>query len=163
MSACHCQSLPNREETFARESRRTPVRLAAASTLSILVAFFPKCPICWAAYTSSLGIAGISSLPYPQAWFPVLVAMLGLHLWLLFRQTARVGYGPFTCSVFGISTLLLARQYAPQTHWLLSGGILFTVGGSVWNSISMSLRKADRLPATDRPNAVEPAPNHACH
>jgi len=135
----------------------------AASTLSILVAFLPKCPACWAAYSSGLGIAGISSLPFPQAWFPVLVAMLGLHLWLLFRQRARVGYGPFICSVVGVSTLLLARQYAPQAQWLLSGGILLTVGGSVWNSISMSFRKAERLSSADRPNGVAPAPHHACH
>ena len=104
--------------------------------------------MCWAAYTSALGIAGLAQTPYFEYLFPALVAMLGVHLLLLWKQAARVGYGPFLASIGGAATLLLVRQYAPDAHWALNAGILLMLGGSVWNSFSMKWRSTRPLPVS---------------
>ena len=41
---------------------------------SLGVAFFPKCPVCWAAYLSVFGIAGLEQIPYAPWLQPVLAA-----------------------------------------------------------------------------------------
>lgn len=141
MSSCHRQSLLCDDKT----SRRPPVRSALALGLSLLVAFFPKCPMCWAAYSGALGIASIVQIPYMGFLFPVLVALLGLHLWLLFKQAARVGHGPFLISVGGAVTLLLVRYWFPHASWALKSGILLMLLGSIWNSFSLNrMRSAIR-------------------
>ena len=104
--------------------------------LSLLVAFFPKCPMCWAVYMSALGVTGLAQVPYLSFLFPVLVGMLGVHLFLLWRQVDKVGPGPFLTSVAGILTVLLVRTYAADAHWALNGGILLMLGGSLWQSFS---------------------------
>ncbi len=116
------------------------VRSVAAVGLSFLVAFFPKCPACWAAYMSALGFASLAQIPYVGFLFPVLVAMLGVHLVLLWKQVGKVGCGPLLASIGGTLTVLLVRSYAPGAHWALNGGILLMLGGSLWHSLSMKRR-----------------------
>ena len=119
---------------------RSSARTFGALALSFLVAFFPKCPMCWAAYCSALGLAGISGSPYMEALLPLLVAMLGFHLISLAKQVGKVGYGPLLISVAGAATLFLVRHFTPSLQWGLNGGILLIVGGSVWNSFVMRRR-----------------------
>lgn len=124
------------------------VRPAVAVSLSFLVTFFPKCPMCWAAYMSALGVVGLARIPYMGFLFPVLVAMLGIHLFLLWKQAGKAGYGPLLASVGGTLTVLLVRTYAPDAQWALNGGILLMLGGSVWHSFSMRGRSASPQPMT---------------
>lgn len=112
-------------------------RSAATLGVSFLVAFFPKCPLCWAAWSSSLGLAGILQGPHVELLFPVLLGLLGVHLWLMLKQVPQVGYGPLLLSTAGILTLLAVRRYLSEAHWLLAGGILLMLAGSVWNSLAM--------------------------
>ncbi|BCU78460.1 hypothetical protein [Luteolibacter sp. LG18] len=137
MPACSCKSPVAGEPAGAPTHGRPSARTAGAFALSVLVAFFPKCPMCWAAYCSALGLAGISGSPYMEALLPVLVAMLVLHLVSLGKQIGKVGYGPVLLSVTGAATLFLVRRYAPSLTWALNSGILLIVGGSVWNSLAM--------------------------
>jgi hypothetical protein len=121
-------------------STKNPRRSAgalAATSLGFLIAFFPKCPMCWAAFLSGLGISGISKIPYPRFLFPFLVVLLGGHLLLLIMQASHAGYGPFLISVAGALTLLFVRYYVPEVHWALNSGIVLMLGGSVWNSFSV--------------------------
>jgi protein SCO1 len=57
---------------------------AAASVLGTLaslgVAFFPKCPICWATYMSALGISSLVPIPYSPWLQPVLFGVMTLNL-----------------------------------------------------------------------------------
>lgn len=55
--------------------------------LALAIALFPKCPLCWAAYLSLLGIAG-SAVPYSPVVLPLLVALLALNLVILARTTS---------------------------------------------------------------------------
>lgn len=141
MSTCHCKSAPSDVAPVVPPVGRSTVRSVSALALSFLVAFFPKCPMCWAAYCSALGLVSLSKIPYMGYLLPVLVAMLGLHLVLLFRQARNYGYGPFAISVIGAATLFLVRHYAPDANWALNTGILLIVTGSVWNSFAMRRRR----------------------
>lgn len=59
------------------------------AVVPILIAFFPKCPLCWAAYLSLFGVAGISSIPYIPWLLPLFCVFLGINLWLLWRKASR--------------------------------------------------------------------------
>lgn len=149
MPACHCKTPTCGGNAPDRGTRRAPARSSTALCLSILVAFFPKCPVCWAAYSSWLSIVGIFPIPYMGFMFPVLTAILGMHLLLLFRQSVYVGYGPFLISISGAFTLLFVRHHFPQAHSALNGGILLVLGGSFWNSFSVKQRKTRPQLATN--------------
>jgi hypothetical protein len=140
MCSCHLETPPKSTVALEREHRRYPVRSAAALGVSFLVAFFPKCPMCWAAYSSGFGATTIFQTQYIGYLFPVLVGMLGVHLLLVFKQSASVGYGPVLVSVCGTLTLLLGRHFVPQAHWVLNCGILLILGGSAWSSFRISQR-----------------------
>jgi hypothetical protein len=154
MPPCHCQPSSYRDRTPARAPRPAFVRSAVAVGLSFLVAFFPKCPMCWAALMSALGVASVAQLPYMGILFPVLVAMLGVHLFLLWKQVDKVGYGPLLASMAGTLTVLLVRTYASDEPWALRSGILLMLGGSVWHSFAMRGRSASppSISITHTPN-----------
>src|SRR3954464_1419237 len=77
--------------------RPVPGRSSAAGTmrtlpsvlLSILIAFFPKCPACCIAYLSMFGSVGLAVTPYVEWLYPLLLASLGLHLGLLLAKAHR--------------------------------------------------------------------------
>jgi len=158
MPTCHCQVLSS-SGAKAPVLSQPPVRPVAALGVSFLVAFFPKCPVCWAAYMSALGIGGMAQVPYMGFLFPVLVAMLGVHLRLLFRQGASVGWGPFILSIAGAVTILIVREYAPLATWALNSGVVLMLGGSVWNSFSMKRWKTPTPTSTASPSP-SPSPSH---
>ena len=105
--------------------------------LSVGIAFFPKCPLCWAAYMSMFGSFGLSNLPYMGWLLPVLVGFLGLHLYLIFRKTKKKGYGPFVISVLGAVIILGGRMLFPLSKPVLFLGMLLVLTGSLWNSFSI--------------------------
>ncbi|UOQ72027.1 hypothetical protein [Hymenobacter cellulosilyticus] len=107
--------------------------------VSIGIAFFPKCPLCWAAYMSVLGSIGITWLPSYQPWMlPGLVGLLLIHLYLLFRQLAAQRYAAFACSIVGAGCILLARTGLGLSSWLALAGIAALVAGSLLNTFSFT-------------------------
>lgn len=120
--------------------RPLEIKKTAKSVPSVLlglgVAFFPKCPMCWAAYMSMLGGIGLSNLPYMKWLFPVLVGFLGLHLFLIFRKVKAKGYGPFLLSLSGALAILGARELFSGSQPVLLTGMVLLVAGSLWNSFS---------------------------
>lgn len=125
--ACSCWATADKGKSMV-------LKVAPSASLSVLVAFFPKCPMCWAAYSSWLGLAGIFQIPYMGFLFPVLVVLLAVHLLLLGKHVAQVGWGPLLTCVAGAITLLLVRQLAPDLRWALNIGILLMLAGSLWNT-----------------------------
>lgn len=134
---CNCTSdtCPN----VAPESTTTvkkSLRALPSIVLSILVAFFPKCPMCWAVYMSMLGSFGVVKIPYKSWILPVLLIFLGVHLWILYKKIVEKGYGPFVCSIVGFGFLFLGKVLLVDEHWILLCGIFFIFLGSLWNSFS---------------------------
>jgi hypothetical protein len=89
-----------------------------------------------------LGIGGLANITYLKFMFPVLVVMLGVYLFLLLKQSKRVGYGPFLVSLAGALTISIARQYSPLIRGVLNLGIALVLAGSIWNTFSMKRLKA---------------------
>ena len=57
------------------------VSSATVSTLaSLAAAFFPKCAMCWTAYLSVFGIAGLERIPYAPWLLPLFIALMIVNL-----------------------------------------------------------------------------------
>ncbi len=72
---------------------RKPAIPLLATLASLGVAFFPKCPLCWAAYLSMFGIAGLGHISYSSWLQPVLGAVMAINVataWLQARSTGRM-------------------------------------------------------------------------
>lgn len=142
MAACPCGCAPPAPAFKTASVRAGAGRLAKSlppALVSVGIAFFPKCPLCWAAYVSVLGSIGIARLPAYQPWMlPALVGLLLVHLALLGRQLAAQRYWPFACSVVGAACILLARNAFPQQPWLALAGIGALAAGSLLNNFSFA-------------------------
>ncbi len=140
---CSCSSgepVPLPQPGAAQQLKKT-ARSIPSVLLSILVAFFPKCPFCWAAYMSMFGSFGLAQIPYQSWLFPVLLGFLGLHLLLIYRRVPEKGYGPLILSIAGVAILMLSRSLLPDSMPLLATGLLFILAGSLWNNFSFDFTK----------------------
>lgn len=138
-----CRSLPNQEVESPSVTKAT--KSLPAIGVSVLVAFFPKCPVCWAAYMSMFGSFGLAQLPY-QGWlYPVLLTFLGVHLFFIYRKVKTKGYGPFLISLVGATVLIATRLFTINSEAVLYLGMLCILGGSLWNSFEFSFRKTPSL------------------
>jgi hypothetical protein len=138
--ACQCGSCPPAvpRPSALTHAGRTAKTLPSA-LLSLGIAFFPKCPFCWAAYMSALGSLGLVKIPYLPWMLPVLMGLLALHLLLLLRQLRQGRYWPFVFGVLGAACILLGRSVLPYEKWLLLAGPGLLVVGSLLNSFSIPL------------------------
>ena len=140
---CNCNSnaCPNNEETNL--SLKKTVKSIPSIMLSLFIAFFPKCPLCWAVYMSMLGSFGITEIPYMKWLLPVFIVLLGFHLGLLLKKVPSKGYGPFVISLIGFSILLFSKLLFDLPEWVsyLGMGCIFI--GSLWNSFT--IQKTQKL------------------
>lgn len=104
--------------------------------LSLLIAFFPKCPVCWAVYMSMFGGIGLAQLPYLKWLLPVLLLLFAFNLFLLYRKGRKTGYGPFLITLAGALFILVARNFFIADKALLYAGMLMVLGGSMWSGFS---------------------------
>lgn len=110
---------------------------------SLAVAFFPKCPICWAAYLSLFGIAGLNQVPYSPWLQPVLVTVMLINIfsvWFRARFTGR--WWPLYMVSAGALLIVIGRM---EFAWekVAIPGIVMTLAGSLWNAVnSARLRPA---------------------
>ena len=102
----------------------------------ILLAFFPKCPICWGVYLSAFGISGLNSIPYSPWLVPVLMGAMGINLFILYRSAKRRnGLVPFGMSLLG-SVLVIGPGYVLSYQMVSFVGIAFILLGALFNSLS---------------------------
>ncbi len=129
---------------------RTPSRTAFASpvfatAVAVGLALFPKCPFCWAAYLSLFGIAGLQSIPYSPWLQPVLAVMLLLNLtsiWFRARSTGRMM--PFYLVTAGAFLVIVSKVVVGVDVASLLG-VLLTLTGSLWSSLSASLKISPKI------------------
>jgi len=106
--------------------------------IAVLIAFFPKCPFCWAAYMSLLGAFGMGSIEYQPWLLPVLIVMLFVNLGSLYLLRKRHGYKPLVLALAGGLLIVLNRLYWNETALIVIAALLM-ITGSLWNSLPKRL------------------------
>ena len=107
-----------------------------ASIPTLFLALLPKCPLCLAAYLSTLGLGGMQMFLRTPWTIPLTTALLLLHLWVIHRRTRQTGDNtPLILAVLGTIALLAGsalwdvRPAAIAGATLLAGAsVLSTVG-----------------------------------
>ncbi|MGB8193684.1 MAG: SCO family protein [Chitinophagaceae bacterium] len=101
----------------------------------VLLAFFPKCPMCWAVYLSAFGVPGLKSIPYSPWLIPFIIAAIMLNLIALYRMAkVRNGLTPFWLS-FGGGILVIGPGYFLSNETCAKAGIVLIFLGALLNSI----------------------------
>ena len=121
-------------------SRQTVVTNTSAPLLALLLALFPKCPICGVAYLSLGGLAALPTLPGPYVMLPVLLALFILNLvatLALARKQPLAGSSMVSTVGAGLAVM---TSFATQSDWILWIGVALTILGSVTTLIRMSRR-----------------------
>lgn len=136
-----CAIAANNHIAAESKTKKNKLRTIYSGVLSVLIAFFPKCPVCWAVYMSALGGLGITQIPYMGWLLPILVSLMCIHLFLLYRKINHEGYIPFVLSIIGTSTVLLCRLLPINNKLILFIGMACIIGGSLWSSFSLSRRR----------------------
>jgi protein SCO1 len=138
-------------ESVGPPSRGGRIAPACAALASVGVAFFPKCPVCWAAYLSVFGVAGVQKIPYSPWLLPALAAVMLVNLasvWVRGRSTGRMS--GFYLVGAGAAVILLSRV-VPGWSAAAAWGVALTALGS----LSSALNARSRRPT---PNAAPAAP-----
>lgn len=123
-------------EPSAPPADRKAASLTLGTLASLAVAFFPKCPICWAAYLSMLGIAGLEQIPYSPWLLPVLAAVMLINLasvWRRGRTTGRMsGFYLVGAGALTIAASKLGIIWQDAAVW----GVALTLAGSLLSALS---------------------------
>jgi protein SCO1/2 len=110
-----------------------PASPALGTAAAIGFAVFPKCPVCWTAYLSMLGIVGLERIHY-SPWIGITLASVALlnlaSVWIRARATRRIaapllattGFAMIGASWFGLP--------------LAGFGIVATLAGSVISALA---------------------------
>jgi protein SCO1/2 len=124
---------PKPAEPSTRRKTATPV---FGTLASLGVAFFPKCPICWAGYMSMFGIAGLQQIPYSPWLQAVLVAVMLVNLtsvWLRGRATGRMnGFYLVSAGAGAIIVSKMSLGWESVAVW----GIALTLAGSLLSALN---------------------------
>jgi hypothetical protein len=107
---------------------------------TVLVAAAPKCPLCWVALTSALGVGSVINSTWLQ---PLAVALLLLSASaLLLRARRRGGYGPFCLGVASALAIYLSKFRLNHDAGVYLSGATLTAA-SIWNALPKRRAAAD--------------------
>jgi protein SCO1/2 len=135
------------ESSHLSKPAKTEIATRPRATSSVLgtlasvgLAFFPKCPICWAAYMSLFGIVGLDNIPYSPWLQPLLAVVMLVNLgsvWLRARSTGRML--AFYLASAG-AVVLIASKFVHGLERTALLGVGLTMAASLISSLSSSKR-----------------------
>jgi protein SCO1/2 len=105
---------------------------------SLGVAFFPKCPVCWAGYMSMFGIASLEQIPYSPWLQPLLLVVMLINLasvWIRGRATGRMS--AFYLVSAGALAILISKR-GVDFEKAAMGGVALTFAGSLLSALSVT-------------------------
>lgn len=106
--------------------------------MAILIAFFPKCPLCWAAYMSLLGSWGIQTIPYKPWLLPVFCILLLVNIVSLYLTGKKHHYLPLAFSIAG-ALLVISNRYYFHSQQLMYTGAALLIISSLWNTLPVRI------------------------
>jgi protein SCO1/2 len=121
--------------------KATPPILATVASLAF--AFFPKCPVCWAAYLSLFGIVALEQIPYAPWLLPLLalaVATNVVSVWLRARTSAR--FAGFYLVAAG-ACAIFASNLGMGGEVLAMFGVAATLTGSLLSAANLKRRSPE--------------------
>ena len=127
--------------------RKEAVRIATpmlGTLAAIAIAFFPKCPVCWAAYLSMLGVTGLIQVPYSPWLQPILAVLMIANIasvWWRGRATGRM-IGPWLVTLGAL--VILASRFNSGSVKLAALGIVLTSAGSLLGVFTVQRSRALR-------------------
>jgi mercuric ion transport protein len=110
------------------------LKVQASFFTALIIAFFPKCPFCWAAYMSLFSSLGLGKFAYQPWLLPVFVVLLFLNIVSLYLSRKRHGYKPMVLALTGAIIITFNRMYWNHQEIMFIGAI-FLITASLWNSL----------------------------
>ena len=105
------------------------------------IAFFPKCPLCWAAYMTLFSALGLETIPYQPWMLPAMIALLFVNIAVLFfRSKKNNRFGPVLFSLAGAFLILIAKFWL-NSDFLVYTGLVLVLTGSAWNALSDRMKQ----------------------
>jgi protein SCO1 len=134
------QQVVDRAIEVSKEAADSPtVRATASPALGTLasfgVAFFPKCPVCWAAYLSVFGVAGLQQIPYAPWLQPVLAVVMIINLAAVWRRGRSTGRPSGSYLVTAGALAILASKMTLDFASAGGCGIALTMTGSLVSAL----------------------------
>ncbi|RLJ75131.1 MerC domain-containing protein [Pedobacter alluvionis] len=118
--------------------RRMKIRHLLSTNFSffsaVVIAFFPKCPFCWAAYMSLFSYFGLSKLSYQPWLLPLFIGLFFVNLFSMYANGKRHGYKPLILSLLGGMLIVVNRIFLEVQGLMIVGASLLIVV-SLWNSL----------------------------
>lgn len=102
--------------------------------LALVVAFFPKCPFCWAAYMSAFGVLGADAIPYKPWFLPLSIGLLLVNILAVYWTGKRHQYKPLLLTIAG-AILIIGNRLWWESGYVMVAGLLLLLAGSAWNSL----------------------------
>ncbi len=123
-------------ETDVSPGNRSVAREILATALPVVTAFLPKCPMCWVAYLSFLGIVSLRWVSYATWLFPLFAGLMLINLGSLWRRGLRrdslAGFYFAAAGAFSI----LALGMGLNLPFAAPTGVVLTLVGSLLNAVS---------------------------
>jgi len=107
-----------------------------ATLASLGVAFFPKCPICWSAYLSLFGIAGLNQIPYSPWLQPILIIAMLINVFSVWwrARVTRQRWGLYLVSAGAVIIIVAKMGFGWEKAAI--PGVLLTLAGSLVSALS---------------------------
>lgn len=113
----------------------SPLNSIQQVAFPLVLAFFPKCPICWAVYLSAFGVSSLQSIPYSPQLIPWIMLAMVVNLFVLYRKArVRNGLIPFWISLIGGILVLGPGYWIPNQLFAITG-VIFILSGALLNSL----------------------------
>lgn len=121
----------NKEVSSQLEIKNQSRSIGFAALTSILIAATPKCPLCWMALMSALGV----STTINSNWLQLLaLALLFLSVSLLIMRARRRSYGPFCLGLVAAVAIYLSKFRLNYDLGVYLSCVAL-VGASIWNAL----------------------------
>jgi len=122
---------------IAEKSNHPPYNPAISvggTIIAVLIAIAPKCPLCWAAYLSLLGLTSTPLLMLGSWILPILILLFVIHLAAIGKRAVqRKHYLPLMLSSVGFAMMLIA--FYADVDVLRYPGLLLVMAGSITNAL----------------------------